>query len=219
MKKKRAVMVFCAHPDDEVIGPGGTLKKYAEQGIDTYVVIFSGGEMSNKLYKKNKLIELRHKESTLAGDILGVKKIFNLGLRDMYLTADLKDLKNCEKVENLIQKIKPEKIFTHSMDDMLYIDHRAVHDCVFDVVNKLNKEGNKYQLYTFNIWTLTVRKRDFPRLIINIDNEFKHKIKALKAFNSQKLALLQLTPMVYLKAIIAGWKHDCKYAEEFYKII
>lgn len=220
-RKKRSIIVFCAHPDDEVIGPGGTLLKYANDGIDCYVVIFSGGEMSNTLYEKEKLIKIREKESEKAGKILGVKKIINLKLRDMNLMPDVKEKNIKEKIKKIITKIKPEKIFTHAMDDMLYIDHRAVHDCVIESVMELNAQESKttYNLYTFNIWTLNVRKRNSPRLIIDIKNEFPNKIKALKEFKSQKLALLQLTPLVYLRALVSGWKHNCKYAEEFHKII
>ena len=54
MKHKKSIIVFCAHPDDEVIGPGGALLKFAKEGIDTYVVIFSGGEKSHSYYDKKK---------------------------------------------------------------------------------------------------------------------------------------------------------------------
>jgi LmbE family N-acetylglucosaminyl deacetylase len=219
MTKRRSIIVFCAHPDDEVIGPGGTLLKYNKENIDTYVVIFSGGEMSNSLYERKKLINLRSKESKKAGKILKIKKIINLNLKDMNLISELKKTENCDKVKSIINKIKPEKIFTHSVDDMLYIDHKAVHNCIFKIVSELNKKGNKYSLYTFNVWTLNIRKRNSPKLIINIDNEFKEKIRALKEFKSQKLALLQLKPAVYLRALITGWKNNCRYAEEFYKVI
>ena len=221
-EKKRKIAVFCAHPDDEVIGPGGTLLKYAKAGIECHVIIFSGGEMSHSLYNKKKLVKLRERESVRAGEILEISKIVNLGLRDMHLKQDVLNPEVQEKVKNIIKRINPEKVFTHAIDDMLFIDHRAVHDCVVKAVKDINKKREQRQrinLYTFNIWTFNVRKRNSPRLVINIDNEFKEKVRALKEFKSQKMALLQLTPVVYIKALLSGWKHDCKFAEEFHKVI
>lgn len=219
----RRVVVFCAHPDDEVIGPGGTLLKYAKEGIETHVVIFSGGEMSNSLYDKEKLVSIREKESLRAAKILRITNLVNLGLRDSRLSADAALDSTREKVKSIIEELQPEKIFTHSIDDMLYPDHRAVFDCVKFCVDDLNSSienvDDRYSLYTFNVWTVNIRGRDLPKLVIPINEEFSLKVKALKAFKSQKLALVQLTPVVYVRAILAGWKNDTKFVEEFYKVV
>lgn len=220
--KQKSIIVFCAHPDDEVIGPGGTLKKYAKQGIKTIVVIISGGEKSNALYKKEKLIKIRKDESEQAAKILEVSKVINLGLRDMQLIKDLDKKETKDEIKNLIKKYQPEKIFTHAIDDLLYQDHKAVHDTIYNILEQINKTKNKkdkLSLYTFNVWTLNVRKRDSPKLIVDISDEFKYKLKALKKFKSQKIALLQLYPAIYTRAILSGWKYDTKYVEEFFKVL
>ena len=224
-KKKGCVLVFCAHPDDEVIGVGGTLKKFADEGVRTVVVIFTGGEKSNALYKKERLIEIRHKETMAAAKVLKISEVINLGLNDMHLSKDVELESNLKRIKDIILKEKPSKIFTHAIDDVLYQDHKAVHDSVFKIVKNLNKEHKvnkseqKFSLYTFNVWTLNFRKRDTPKLVIDISNEFEFKLDALKKFKSQKLALIQLYPFIYGRAIFAGWKHDAKYVEEFYKVL
>ena len=38
------VLVFCAHPDDEIIGVGGTMAKLSAQGTEVTIVGFSRGE-------------------------------------------------------------------------------------------------------------------------------------------------------------------------------
>lgn len=216
---KRRIMIFCAHPDDEVIGPGGTVLHYAKKGIDSYIVIFSGGEKSNALYDEQKLVSLREKESLEAGKILRAKKIINLKLSDMKLYKEAHEEHIKKKVRKLIEKYQPEKIFTHAIDDMLFPDHRAVHDCVTGIVEEIRTEtGKKYPLYTFNIWTINIRKRNTPKLVVDVTEEFSEKVKALKCFRTQSLALFQLTPGIYIKAVLAGWKNGTKYAEEFYKI-
>jgi LmbE family N-acetylglucosaminyl deacetylase len=215
---KRNILIFCAHPDDEVIGPGGTILNYAKKGINTYVVIFSGGEKSHVWYDEKKLITKREQESNNAGKILQAKRIINLKLADGKLHKEIESPEVNEKVKKLILKYNPEKIFTHAIDDMLYPDHRAVHDCVVNAVKEL-REKKKYSVYTFNIWTINVRKRNAPRLVVDITEEFERKTEALKCFKTQYLALFQLRPLVYIKALLAGWKNGTKYAEEFHKII
>lgn len=215
---KRNILIFCAHPDDEVIGPGGTILHYAKKGINSHVVIFSGGEKSNVWYDEKKLITKREQESNNAGKILQAKKIINLKLTDGKLTKDVENPEVQKKIRDLILKVNPEKIFTHAIDDMLYPDHRAVHDCVMNAVHEL-KDKKKYSVYTFNIWTINFRKRNAPRLVVDISDEFEQKTEALNCFKTQYLALFQLRPVVYIKALLAGWKNGTKYAEEFHKII
>ncbi|MGM5483698.1 MAG: PIG-L deacetylase family protein [Nanobdellota archaeon] len=221
-KKNRPVLIFCAHPDDEVIGPGGTIAEYTRKGIEVKVIIFSGGEMSNAFYKKNKLLNIRKKESEKAAKILGISKITYLGLTDMKLSSQVQEKKVKARIKKIIKTNDPSKTFTHAIDDMLYKDHKAVHDCVLDIMKEINserKESENLPLYTFNIWTLNIRKRDSPKLVVNITKSFPKKIKALNQFKSQGLALLQLKPVVYIKALLNGWKNECRFAEEFYKVI
>ena len=221
----KTILVFCAHPDDEVIGVGGTIKKYSNEGFNIVVVIFTGGEKSNALYKKDKLIKIRDKETKAAAKILGIHEVINLGLNDMHLSKDVELESTQQRLKDIIESFKPIKIFTHAIDDVLYQDHKAVHDSVYGVVkqfNNLHKKNiypRKYSLFTFNVWTLNLRKRDTPKLVIDISKEFEYKLKALKTFKSQKLALLQLYPFIYSRAILGGWKHDAKYVEEFYKVL
>jgi LmbE family N-acetylglucosaminyl deacetylase len=223
-KKKRSIIVFCAHPDDEVIGPGGMLLKYAKEGIQTVVVICSGGDKSHPHYKKDQLIKLRHKESEQAAKILEVTHLIHLDLPDMRLFSEIQKPEVQNTIRDIILKYDPEKIFTHAIDDMLYRDHRAVHDVVLDTAKLLNatkyaRRKHKLELYTFNIWTVNIRKRDAPKLMIDITDEFAFKLKALQCFKSQWAALVQLTPFVYSRALVAGWKKNVKYAEEFYKVL
>jgi len=223
-KKQRCVIVFCAHPDDEVIGPGGMLLKYAKEGIKTVVVICSGGDKSHPHYKKNQLVKLRHKESMLAAEILQVSCLINLNLPDMRLFTEIQKPEVQNRIRDIILEHKPEKIFTHAIDDILYRDHLAVHDVVLDTVKLLNsskyvKRNQKLSVYTFNIWTINIRKRDAPKLMIDITEEFPEKMRALKCFKSQWAALIQLKPFIYSRALVAGWKKNVKYAEEFYKVV
>ena len=43
---KKSVIIFVAHPDDEILGCGGTMAKLSQQGFEVHVVFFADGESS-----------------------------------------------------------------------------------------------------------------------------------------------------------------------------
>ncbi|MBD3309716.1 hypothetical protein GF351_00705 [Candidatus Woesearchaeota archaeon] len=213
---KNTIMVFCAHPDDEIIGMGGSIARYADEGKDIITVIFSYGEKSHLWLKEHHTVRMRTKECRKAAGIVGIRETIFLGFRDTRLSKEVKTREAFEKVENIIRKYRPAKIFTHSIDDIIYPDHKAVHNLVVKVTEEV---GYKGELYSFSIWNpILVRKRNRPKLVVDISGTFDRKKKALGCFKSQKLALAQLLPGIYSKAVIHGQKAGVKYAEVFYKI-
>ena len=83
-------------------------------------------------------------------------------------------------------------------------------------------------LYTFEIWhIINLKKRNKPRLVVDISDTFETKVKALKAFKSQiDLATfynyLVLNNffffLIHIKDMINGITYNTRYAEVFYKI-
>ena len=76
MIKSKNILVIASHPDDEVLGCGGTLYNLKKKGAKISVLFLSDGESSRKDPKINKLILERKKQATEAARILGVQKIF-----------------------------------------------------------------------------------------------------------------------------------------------
>ncbi len=215
MTKKETVMIICAHPDDEVLGAGGTIAKYTQEGKKVITVIFSYGESSHWWMKKKYTVEMRVSESKKAGKILGTEETIFLGLKDF----DLKNLVQKEKTIDLLQKVfmryYPDKVITHSPDDIIYQDHKAVWDAVEKVIERLHYKG---EVFVFNIWGQDVRVSKNPKLFVDISDTFELKKKALNCFKSQKMAMWQLKPAVYWKAFKTGRLNGTKYAERFVKI-
>ena len=73
----KRLMIICAHPDDEIFGAGGTIAKYAAEGIEVITVIFSYGESSHPWLRKRFKVEVRKTESLKAGKAVGTKRIGN----------------------------------------------------------------------------------------------------------------------------------------------
>ncbi|MBW2987243.1 PIG-L family deacetylase [Candidatus Woesearchaeota archaeon] len=213
---KENVLVICAHSDDQIFGPGGTIAKYAKQGINTITIIFTTGESSHPHYKPRVVTKMRMEETLEANKTIKGGDVIFFGLSEGKLYKDVVSKKIKPKIISLIKKYKPSKIFTHNPDDP-HIDHKDAYKVTMEIIDKINYKG---EVYIFDVWNLwNIRKRDLPRLYVDISDTFKLKIKALKCFESQVInALLPLLWSVYVRAIIHGIFNHCKYAERFYKI-
>ena len=210
-----SVLVICAHSDDQVFGPGGTIAKYAKEGKLVHTIIFSYGEQSLPLHKKEYTIRARVKEALDVDKYLGGTGVTFLGLEENKFSEQFKTKKMYPKLKKLILKYKPSIIFTHSVDDPLP-DHRALHKLVLETIDKMRY---KCDVYMFDVWTLfNFKKRHYVKIIIDISDTFKMKIKALNMFSSQKLSLFTLMWSVRFKAWSTGKEIKVKYAEVFYKI-
>lgn len=211
---KNPIIIFCAHSDDQIFGVGGTVARYAKEGKDVYTIIFSYGESTHFWLKRHISAEMRVKESQNADKVIGGKGVIFLGLTEGKFREGFKEWKLDKRVATLIKKIKPTKIFTHSEEDP-HPDHKSVHDLILETMDKMKY---KCDVYSFDIWNpIRIKKRDQPKLIVDITDTFKLKIKTLKCFKSQRLSLFSLLPSVYIKAITNGYQNHVKYAEAFTK--
>lgn len=209
------IFVFCAHSDDQILGPGATIAKYSKQGANIYTFIFSHGENALMWLKKKAAIETRVKEAKAADKVIRGKGIKFFGLKENKIYEEFYEKKLDKRLVNLIKKKKPSKIFTHSPDDP-HPDHRDVQKITLELVKKarLNSE-----VYAFEVWNpFTIRNRDTPKLYVDISDTFKKKIEALRCFPSQWMSLGTLIAFVFAKAFIHGFAIGKRYAEMFYRL-
>lgn len=212
---KESVIVLCAHSDDQIFGVGGTLAKYAKEGKKAVIVVFSYGEKSHPWLKKKVTVKRRVKESQEAARLVGAEKTVFYGIEEGKFAEQIKKRKIGAKLKRLFKEHKPVKIFTHASDDH-HSDHKAINKFVLDFCDKIKYKGD---VYSFDVWNpVKLKERNVPRVVVDISDTFKIKIKALKAFESQWVSLLSLLWSVYYRAIKNGISNNCKYAEVFYKI-
>lgn len=129
MKK---VLVFAAHPDDEVLGCGATIAKHVMLGDEVHVVILAEGATSRDEKRDrgqrrsdlSELAEAAHK----AKEILGVASLVLHDFPDNRMdSVDLLDV--VKTIESHIDKVRPEIVYTHHGGDV-NIDHRCIHEAV-----------------------------------------------------------------------------------------
>ncbi len=123
-------MIF-AHPDDESMGMGGTLAKYAAEGDETYYVCASRGERGwfgpeEQYPGPSDLGEIRTKELENAVRELGIRRLFFLDYVDG--DVDKADLEEAiGKIAAHIRRIRPQVVVTFPPDGNYgHPDHIAV---------------------------------------------------------------------------------------------
>ena len=215
MIKKETILVFSAHNDDQIIGAGGTLAKYAKQGKEVIVYVFSFGEASHPHFHKEEIIKTRMKELHQADEILCIDKSILLGLKEGDFFNEFTKKKRKEILVRVIQEKKPTKIFTHSFDDP-HPDHKAVNNIILSILKEQKYQG---EIYTFDVWNpFNLRNRNFPKLVIDITETMPMKVKALRHHESQLLALVTMMPSMYTRAVVNGLTYGYRYAEKFTKL-
>lgn len=217
-KNDHCILIVCAHNDDQVIGMGGTIAKYASEGKHIHSIFFSFGEGSHFHLQKEVIAKKRFYESKKADEILGAKQIEYLGLPDGKIKAGIEERGKEQMKKLLLQKIeehKPSKIFTNATDDS-HPDHRAVANLLQELIDE---QKINCPVYVFEVWHIAkLKDRHLPKLVVDTTDFFRKKIDAFKAHKSQWMVYYQFIWKLYIKDRLQGRKNKGKYAEVFYKI-
>ncbi|MBS3141038.1 PIG-L family deacetylase [Candidatus Woesearchaeota archaeon] len=204
------IIVFCAHDDDFAVGALGTILKEIDNGNNVLEVIFSAGQKSHPHYKEEVISRKRANETLSVNEKLKVETLF-LGLDDAKL-AQVIDTNVKNKIREVIQNNKPEKIFVDSQYDP-HPDHRAVFKCVDDVLKEMRFET---KVYSYEVWNLL--KENKPVVYEDISNYFLKKINIMKQYKTQLYFMYVLMLPVYIRSKLYGRKIKVKYAEKFYRV-
>ncbi len=183
-------MVVVAHPDDEVLGCGGTIAKYANNN-EIYVAILGEGVSSRYAQRgearRNELLELQ-KQSRKAGKLLGAKENFFFNLPDNRFDT-VPFLEIVKKIESIIVKVKPERIYTHHSGD-LNIDHRITFQAVLTGTRPTG-DCSVREIYAFEVpssteWSFQKLGDVFtPNVFEDISRTIEVKLEALKMYESE----------------------------------
>ncbi len=185
-----SVLVIAAHPDDEVLGCGGTISKYAQKGEAVYTAILGQGISSRfdtPQQASKKEIDALHKQSRNAASVLGVKDLFMYDLPDnRFDTVALLDI--IKPVEKLIERLKPHTIFTHHTGD-LNIDHQLVHRAVLTATRPMADCPVK-SIYAFEVpsateWSFDQFNGFAPNYFVDISSFVDKKVEAMAQYSGE----------------------------------
>lgn len=221
---KKNVLVVAAHPDDEVLGCGGTIARLKHEDYDIYTMILGEGitsrdEKRNADKCKHEIKKLKE-QIVQANKFLGVKKVFIFDFPDnRFDTVSLLDIvKKIEKVKN---DIKPEIIFTHFKDD-LNIDHKITYNAVL-TATRPQKEDFVKTIYSFEVLSSTEWNFPLcfnPNVFFDISKTINSKIKAMSCYKSELRDFPHPRSLkaIELNAKMWGVKTGLDLAEVFYLV-
>jgi len=206
-----AVAVIAAHPDDEVLGCGGTIARMARDGRPVHILLIADGVSSrgvpDHLRAEPELV-VRNKAAERACKILGCLSVQLLGLPDNRLDSlDLLDV--VKAIEDFLQKHKPSTVFTHHAGDV-NIDHRVVHDAVIAACRPL-PEHFVNELLFFEVpssteWRPPGSGQVFdPSWFFDVADVLDVKLKALEAYRDEMRAFPHPRSFVAVEAL-ARWR-------------
>ncbi|MBU3934950.1 PIG-L family deacetylase [Patescibacteria group bacterium] len=187
MLDRNKILIVAAHPDDEILGCGGTVAKYAKNR-EIYVLILGEGITSRYLTRqeapKKKLAELKEKAKEVAR-FLGIRDVFFLDLPDQRFET-VPFLEITKKIEEIIKKIEPQVIFTHSSAD-LNLDHRIAFNAILTATRPVKNCPVK-EVYSFEIPSSTewgfhkINGAFSPNVFEDISSTIEKKIKAIGVY-------------------------------------
>lgn len=176
-------LIIAAHPDDEVLGCGGIIKKYSNQ--DFYVLILTNG--SDTRYD-NSMKNVLKQNALEANRILGTKEIFFENLPNQKMD-NIPILEVTQVIEKYIQLLKPQRVFTHHIGD-LNRDHQIISEATLTatrpIVNQIVKEVYSYNVPSSTEWNMIEGEKIFiPNIFIDIKQELQYKLDAMLCYESE----------------------------------
>jgi LmbE family N-acetylglucosaminyl deacetylase len=125
------LMCILAHPDDESLGAGGTLARYAAEGVETYLVTATRGQRGWKgaaddYPGPDALADIRSKELAAAAEVLGIRQLWLLDHMDGALEqVDADGITT--RVAQLVRQVRPQVVVTFGPDGIYgHPDHIAI---------------------------------------------------------------------------------------------
>lgn len=188
--KMNNVLILAAHPDDEVLGCGGTIAKLADEGATIHVAFLVDGVFSRTGDAGTQQAELaaRRTAAQKSCDILGVKSVFFGDFPDNRMdTIALLDI--IKPIEELIAKHQPEVVFTHHAGDV-NIDHRRMHEAVVTACRPQRGHPVKtllcFEVPSSTEWQLPGSAPVFaPNWFVDISDTLERKLAALDAYAAE----------------------------------
>ena len=186
----KSILILAAHPDDEVLGCGGTIAKLADEGATIHVAFLADGVFSRAGAAGEQQAELnaRRAAAQKACDILGVKSVFFGEFPDNRMdTIALLDI--IKPIETLVAKYQPDTVFTHHAGDV-NIDHRRIHEAVVTACRPQPGHPVKtllcFEVPSSTEWQLPGSAPVFaPNWFVDISDTLERKLAALDAYAAE----------------------------------
>lgn len=194
------IMVIAPHPDDEILGCGGTIAKAISQGHNVFVLYLSSGDS---------IESEREKEAIKVCKFMGIKRYNFLRLKDQTFKVSAENIQNIIKIFN---EIKPEIIYINHGEDADF-EHAIAYQLISQVFWRYNLQSAK------KISGMVLYEVHKPLQTYNLSEDLSDfieiKMKAMSYYKSQLLTSRLDLAMRGLNQYRGVFHEQCEFAEVF----
>ena len=216
------VLVVAAHPDDEVLGCGGTIAALSRTH-DVHVAILGEGATSRAPRRDRapkRAVARLQQQSREAAKVLKVRSVQLAGLPDNRFDA-LPLLEIVKQVEAWVVRLRPEAVYTHHPGD-LNVDHQLTFRAVL-TATRPQPGWRVRELYAFEVpssteWAFQRLEPAFrPTVFSEISATIEQKLRALRCYADEVRPFPHPRSVEALRAIAHRWGSvvGMEYAEAF----
>lgn len=179
------ILVIAPHPDDEILGAGGTILKHIAHGDHVYVCIVTKG--CNPLFSETSVNRIRA-EAKDCHTFLGIKETYYLDFpAAMIEKIDRYEIN--DKIFKVISKVRPEIVYIPHHGDMQK-DHQIVSEASMVALRpKYSHVVRKilaYETLSETEWNIPHSMNAFmPNLYHDISEYLEYKLEAMNKYTSQ----------------------------------
>ena len=185
------ILVVAAHPDDEILGCGGTIKRLSVEGTKVFIAILGEG-ITSRFKDREKadvgLTDSLRSDCRTAAKLIGAEEVFLYDLPDNRFDS-VPLLEVVKIIESIIDQVQPSVVYSHCGGD-LNIDHVITHRAVLTATRPT---GNcpVQDVYAFEVasstdWALQQFHSAFrPTVFMDITETIEIKIRALQQYESE----------------------------------
>lgn len=182
--KMQNVLVIAAHPDDEVLGVGGTIPLLREQGARVTVVIVTDGS-STQYAGDEEILVRKHAEAVEANRILGTDELIQWEFPDMRLDT-VEHCKLNKALETLINQHRFDTVFVQNGDDV-NLDHQMIYRSTLVATRPVPGQSVEalfaYHVNSSTEWGGRTQNTIFcPNYFVDISASIETKLQAMQAY-------------------------------------
>lgn len=188
----KTILVVAAHPDDEILGVGGTVARHVAKGDQVYAMILGEGQTSRGEHREDTSLDIvaaLHKNTLESAREIGYKDVFFAYFPDnRFDSIDLLDI--VKTVEQMVHKLRPQIIYTHYSGD-LNIDHqctaRAVLTATRPMADCCVEEILAFETLSSSEWNYdySVQPAFCPNVFVDITDYYDQKEQAMSCYVSE----------------------------------
>ncbi len=188
------VLVIAAHPDDEVLGCGGTMARLAAEGAQVFILILAEGLTSRPDFDPGRdahLLRLHQQRARRAGALVGAREVNLTRFPDNRMdTVPL--LEVTQTIEREIARVQPEIVFTQHGGD-LNLDHAVTFRAALTATRPLAgcpvKKVYAYEVGSSTEWSFQqFEPRFHPQVFFDIAAHLETKVAAMQVYESEMRA-------------------------------